>query len=341
MPTPTWRLALSSYLMHLRLERALASNSQEAYQRDLVVLAEFLATFPELVEDTNTSDISSSVLVSTQEPSTQSVGVQAEPVVAIKLGMVDQAHLGAFLVYLNELGLAASSQARMLSAIKSFFRYAYQEQWTSTDPSAGISTPTTERYLPTVLEVEEVNAMIEAIDLSLPEGIRNRAMVETLYGSGLRVSELTGLRLTQYFQDLDLLRVIGKRNKERLVPISPDCSKYIGQYLEHVRPKLVPTKGSEDIMFLNRRGAGLTRVMVFIIIKKLAAQAGITKTVSPHTLRHSFATHLLEGGASLRVIQDLLGHESITTTEIYTHLDMGYLRDTISRFHPRGQAIGS
>lgn len=303
---PAWKFVRSAYFSHLRQERHLATNTWQAYERDLNLLLDYLLTLPEIggTEDLNYSAI-------------------------------EAIHLSAFLGYLSELGLAATSQARILSAIKSIFKFIYQEGWLPTDPSATLTGPTTERYLPTVLEVDEIVAMLAAIDLSLPEGIRNRAIVETLYGSGLRVSELTTLKLSQYFPDLQLLTVIGKRNKQRLVPTSPDSEKYITQYLSFGRNNIAA--GHEDTLFLNRRGAGLSRVMVFIIIRDLAALVGIKKTVSPHTLRHSFATHLLEGGASLRVIQDLLGHESITTTEIYTHLDMRYLRESLLQYHPLAQ----
>lgn len=312
--TPKWDFAVSAWLAHLKQERALAGHTLEAYQRDLTHLEQFLQLELKLV------------------------GQDGQEVASpIPLEGIDAPVLGSFLLHLNELGLAASSQARMLSAIKSFFKFCWTENWLMTDPSATISTPTTERYLPTVLEFEEVEAMLATVDLSLPEGIRNRAILETLYGSGLRVTELVTLRLSQYYPELQVLRVIGKRNKERLVPTSTDAEKYIAQYLQNSRPGLDVKKGHEDTLFLNRRGAGLTRVMVFLIVKEAAQRAGISKPVSPHTLRHSFATHLLEGGASLRVIQDLLGHESITTTEIYTHLDMSQLREAVNKYHPRAR----
>lgn len=319
----SWAHALSAYKAHLRLERGLSVHTLEAYGRDLQALRDFLNG----ADDAHSQPESLGIAEGATEPQAKAIG----PV------EVTQQHLEQFLATLTEVGLAASTQARMLSAMKSFFLFAMQENWRNTDPTTHLSAPTQARYLPAVLSVEEVFAMLATQDLSLPEGIRNRAILETLYGSGLRVSELVGLKLTNLYQDLQMMRVIGKRNKERLVPMSPDSLKYILQYLDHVRPLLSVKHDHENTLFLNRLGTGLSRVSVFTIVKQAAASAGVLQSVSPHTLRHSFATHLLEGGASLRVIQDMLGHESITTTEVYTHLQMSHLRDTLLQYHPRAR----
>ncbi len=248
-------------------------------------------------------------------------------------------HLVAFIIWLNELGLAEKSQARIISGVRAFYKYLFLENEIRDDPSELLEGSRLKRKIPDVLEPEEINAVLSSIDLSHPQGHRNRAMIETLYACGLRVSELINLRLANYFPELGVIRVIGKGDKERLVPIGSDAIKYINFYIDTDR-KLLPkiAKGSENIIFLNRRGARLTRVMVFLVIKQSVANAGISKRVSPHTFRHSFATHLVIGGADLKAVQDMLGHESITTTEIYTHLNTQYLRDTILKYHPRNQA---
>jgi len=249
---------------------------------------------------------------------------------------VEQHHLEAFLVWLSELGLAERSQARLLSALKTFYKYMVLEDLTSSDPTQHIDGPKLGRKIPTVLTYEEINLMFEAIDLSHPQGQRNRAILETLYACGLRVSELTGLRRSDLYLDIGFVKVVGKGNKERVVPIGETAAKHIRLYLEGGRRGQMNIKrGQEDILFLNRRGAGLSRVMVFNIVKTAAREAGLLKNISPHTFRHSFATHLIEGGADLKAVQDMLGHESIITTEIYTHMDTAFLRETLLQYHPR------
>lgn len=296
-----WQSYIKHFKNYLRLERSLSGNSVDAYIRDVEKLEEFL--------ELSKIDVSPA--------------------------RVEEAHLASFLKYIGELGLAAHSQARMLSGIKAFFKYLLLENEITEDPTELLESPRLPRKLPDVLSYEEIEAMLGAIDHSTPEGTRNRAIMEVLYSSGLRVSELTGLQLTHCHFDIGFLRIIGKGDKMRLVPIGKEAIKYTQIYLEHVRDGIAPQKGSEDIVFLNRRGGQLSRVMVFLVIKNAAELAGIHKNVSPHTFRHSFATHLIEGGASLRAVQEMLGHESITTTEIYTHLDRDYLRQVITEFHPR------
>lgn len=249
---------------------------------------------------------------------------------AIKIG-----HLKEFITWINELGMEASTQARVLSGLRSFFQYLVLEDVIKDDPTSLLENPKIARKLPDTLSVHEINKLIEAIDLSRPEGIRNKAMLETMYGSGLRVSELVNLQLSSLYLNIEFLKVIGKGNKERLVPMSASSIKHLTIYKETIRNQQSIKPGNEDIIFLNRRGAKMSRVMVFLIIKELAEKAGIHKSISPHTLRHSFATHLVEGGADLRAVQEMLGHESITTTEIYTHLDREFLRQIIIDFHPR------
>jgi integrase/recombinase XerD len=297
-----WQSYIKHFKNYLRLERSLSGNSVDAYVRDVEKLEEFV----ELAK------------------------IDLPPV------RIAEEHLTAFLRYLSELGMAAHSQARMLSGIKAFYKYLLLENEITDDPTELLESPRLPRKLPDVLSYEEIEIMLAAIDHSTPEGTRNRAIIEVLYSSGLRVSELTGLQLTHCYFDIGFLRILGKGDKVRLVPIGKEAIKYTQLYLDHVRHEQTPAKDSEDIVFLNRRGAQLSRVMVFIMIKDIAEKAGIQKTVSPHTFRHSFATHLIEGGASLRAVQEMLGHESITTTEIYTHLDRDYLRQIITEFHPRG-----
>jgi integrase/recombinase XerD len=296
-----WQSYIKHFKNYLRLERSLSGNSVEAYVRDVEKLEEFL----ELSK------------------------------IDLAPARIQEEHLSAFLKYVAELGLAAHSQARMLSGIKAFFKYLMLENEISEDPTELLESPRLPRKLPDVLAYEEIETMLSAIDHSTPEGTRNRAIMEVLYSSGLRVSELTDLQLTNCHFDIGFLRIIGKGDKMRLVPIGKEAIKYTQIYLDHVRGDIAPQKGSEDIVFLNRRGGQLSRVMVFLMIKDTAEKAGIHKNVSPHTFRHSFATHLIEGGASLRAVQEMLGHESITTTEIYTHLDRDYLRQIITEFHPR------
>lgn len=285
----------------LKLERSLSGNSVEAYNRDLEKFIQFLE-FQEL--DLSPQEISPD-------------------------------HLSEFLGWLYEYKIAARSQARILSGLKTFFKYLLLEDIIKQDPSSQIQGPKLGSKLPEVLSIAEIDQLIAAIDLSKAEGERNRAILETMYSCGLRVSELCNLQLSNVLKTEGFLLVVGKGNKERLVPIGKTALKYIDYYLEHSRNHMEIKNGAEDILFLNRRGAPLTRVMIFTIIKDLAAKAGIEKNISPHTFRHSFATHLVDGGADLRAVQEMLGHESITTTEIYTHLDRQYLRDAIKQFHPR------
>ncbi|MEO6283664.1 MAG: site-specific tyrosine recombinase XerD [Dyadobacter sp.] len=296
-----WQSYIKHFKNYLRLERSLSGNSVDAYVRDVEKLEEFL----ELAE------------------------------IALPPAKIMEEHLAAFLKYLSELGLAAHSQARMLSGIKAFFKYLLLENEITEDPTELLESPRLPRKLPDVLSYEEIESMLAAIDHSTPEGTRNRAIMEVLYSSGLRVSELTGLQLTHCYFDIGFIRILGKGDKVRLVPIGKEAIKYTQIYLDHVRNEIAAQKDSEDIVFLNRRGGQLSRVMIFLMIKDTAEKAGIHKNVSPHTFRHSFATHLIEGGASLRAVQEMLGHESITTTEIYTHLDRDYLRQVITEFHPR------
>ncbi len=295
-----WEHSISDFLAFLKLEKSLSKHSVWAYERDVRRLGSFITT------------------INTPLSPTQ----------------VTQAQIEKLLQQMGEVGLDAKTQARCLSGIKSFYKFLVIEERIITDPTELIEGPRIGQTIPDVLTYNEVCRILEAIDLSEPNGIRNRAIIETLYGSGLRVSELCNLKLSNLFMDLEIVKVQGKGSKERLVPLSPDAMKYIEQYLQHIRSKQVIKKEAEDIVFLNRRGAALTRVMIFLIIKELAQKAEVRKNISPHTFRHSFATHLIEGGANLRVIQDLLGHESIVTTEIYTHLNIEYLREAVQLFHP-------
>lgn len=249
---------------------------------------------------------------------------------------IEYKHLAEFIIWINKLGLGAKSQARIISGIRAFFKYLFLENIITDDPSELVEGPRLQRKIPDVLTYEDIKAMLNVVDLSTPQGHRNRAILEVLYASGLRVTELVNLKISAYFPDMGLLRVIGKNDKERIVPIGDSAIKFVNMYIENDRRQLKKVDdASSDIIFLNRRGKQLTRVMIFMIVKETAALAGIDKKVSPHTFRHSFATHLVEGGADLKAVQDMLGHESITTTEIYTHLDTHYLRETILNFHPR------
>lgn len=296
-----WDKLIRQFANYLRLERSLSDNSVQAYARDVVKLKQFV-------------DISN-LEVSPQRVTTEIIR--------------------DFLRYLGDLGLSAHSQSRMLSGIKSFYSFLEYEEILLENPAALFDSPRLGKKLPEVLNIIEIEKIFESIDLSRPEGGRNRAMLETLYSSGLRVSELINLKLNQIYFDIGFLRIIGKGNKERLVPIGKSAIKYIKMYIEEIRCHLKIHPGFENFVFLNRRGKRLTRVMIFIIIKELVKVARIEKTVSPHTFRHSFATHLVEGGADLRAVQEMLGHESITTTEIYTHLDREYLKQIVEEFHPR------
>jgi integrase/recombinase XerD len=294
-----WERYIKDFVSYLKIEKGLAENSILAYQNDVDKLKDFAAGIRKTADQ------------------------------------LDYEDLKQFLSTLFDLGLSARSQARIISGIKQFYGFLILENLVKVDPSELLEQPKLGRKLPEVLTIEEIDALLAAIDLSKNEGHRNRAMLETLYSCGLRVSELVGLRFSDLFFEEGFIRVIGKGNKERLVPVSPQVQKEIEIYQQHIRNHLNIQKGSENIVFLNRRGAQLTRVMVFTIIKNLAESIGLKKNISPHTFRHSFATHLIEGGANLRAIQEMLGHESITTTEIYTHLDQRFLRDAILSYHPR------
>jgi len=295
-----WKAAIDDYINFIRIEKSLSGNSVSAYQHDVEMLIQFAESKGKEPESITMNDI--------QE----------------------------FLGFIQEIGLNKRSQARILSGIRGFYKYLMVEEVIEVDPTSLIEGPKVGRKLPEVLTVEEIDALEATFDLSKPDGQRNKAIIETLYSCGLRVSELVDLQLTNLFFDQGFIRVIGKGNKERLVPIGDKAIKEIKLYTEirnGVSQKIV--KDYENIVFLNRRGQNLTREMIFTIIKKQAIIAGIKKKISPHTFRHSFATHLVEGGADLRAVQEMLGHESILTTEIYTHLDREFLRDTILRFHPR------
>jgi integrase/recombinase XerD len=294
-----WERYIKHFVSFLKIEKGLAENSIFAYQNDVSKLRDF------------------------------SQGIKRE---ATELTYDD---LKTFVAELYDLGLSARTQARIISGVKQFFGFLLLEDLLVDDPSELLEMPRIGRKLPEVLSIEEIDALINAIDLSKTEGHRNRAILETLYSCGLRVSELVNLRFSDLFFEEGFIRVIGKGNKERLVPVSSTVEKEIGIYNEHIRRHQVIKSGNENVVFLNRRGAQLTRVMIFTIIKDLAAAAGLKKSISPHTFRHSFATHMIEGGANLRAVQEMLGHESITTTEIYTHLDQRFLRDAIVSFHPR------
>ena len=296
-----WDLAIKQFKSYIQLERSMSSNSVQAYVADVVKLAEFL-------------DISK---------------------VNVAPSRVEGAHIKDFLGYINELGLSAHTQSRMLSGIKAFYRFLVLEELIVDDPTQLIEAPKLGRKLPDVLTVADIDILFAAIDLSGAQGTRNRAMLEVLYSSGLRVSELVGLKLTDVFFENSFLKVLGKGNKERLVPIGSQALKWMRIYVEEVRVHADVKPGNDNIVFLNRRGTQLTRVMIFTIIKRLVEKIGIQKKVSPHTFRHSFASHLIEGGADLRAVQEMLGHESITTTEIYTHLDRDYLKQVIVEHHPR------
>ncbi|AOM79900.1 site-specific tyrosine recombinase XerD [Pedobacter steynii] len=292
---------LSSFKAYLKLERSLSANSIEAYLNDVQKLFQYF----------NSID---------KDPPVQEISV---------------ADLKLFISWINELGMLPATQARVVSGIKSFFSFLLLEQIIKEDPSALLETPRLSRKLPDVLNIEEINGLIAAIDASKPEGMRNKAILEVLYSCGLRVTELINLRISNVFEAAEFIKVIGKGNKERIVPIGQSALRYIKIYLEESRVHVPIQKGQEDFIFLNRRGTALSRISVFTLIKDLALKSGLKKSISPHTFRHSFATHLIEGGADLRAVQEMLGHSSITTTEIYTHLDRDYLKGIITEFHPR------
>jgi integrase/recombinase XerD len=295
-----WKSYKEGFKQYLQLEKSLSDNTVQAYMQDIEKLTQYLSL----------------------------AGEEKTP------GRIDLNDLEKFVKWVSELGMTPSSQSRIISGIKNFYKYCLQEQIVTKDPTALLEAPRQKRSLPDTLSFTEIEKIIAAIDLSTQEGVRNKAVIETLYSCGLRVTELVSLKISCLYLDVGFIRVIGKGDKERLVPVGESAVKHINIYKNTVRVHMPVKAGNEDILFLNRRGSKLSRVMIFMIIKDLAKRAGITKNISPHTFRHSFATHLVEGGADLRAVQEMLGHESITTTEIYTHLDREYLRDTLQRFHP-------
>ena len=298
-----WEPYKKGFKAYLQLEKSLSENSVEAYVHDIEKFTQFLMINK----------------------------AQKKP------DEIELENLENFLKWINELGMTAASQARIISGLKSFYKFCLQEQISTTDPTTLLESPRLPKHLPDTLSYAEIEKIISVLDLSTPEGMRNKAIIETLYSCGLRVSELVNLKLSCLYFTVGYVRIIGKGDKERLVPIGSSAIKYINIYLENIRVHMPVIPGNEDVVFLNRRGKNLSRVMIFLIIKEAATKAGITKNISPHTFRHSFATHLVEGGADLRAVQEMLGHESITTTEIYTHLDREYLRDTLQQFHPAFQ----
>ena len=312
-----WEADKNGYKAHLQLEKSLSDNSVEAYLHDIELFTAWMQDINEMKspQQVELKDIEAFVRWISEKGNSKQSKAKVKPA-NIKTGMLP------------------GSQARIISGIKSFFKYCLQEQIITIDPTTLLESPKLKRSLPDVLSFEEIESIINSIDLSKPEGGRNKAILETLYSCGLRVTEAVNLRISCLFLDVGFIRVIGKGDKERLVPIGSDAVKYINIYRNDIRVHLNVKPGNEDILFLNRRGAKLSRVMIFLIIKELAKLAKIKKTISPHTFRHSFATHLVEGGADLRAVQEMLGHESITTTEIYTHLDREFLRTTLQQFHP-------
>ena len=297
----SWNLYITQFKNYLKLERALATNSIDAYTRDVTKLMEFL-------------DMSKKI---------------RDPLQVKSIDLLD------FIKFIHELGLSPYSQARIVSGIKGFYKYLSYEKFISTDPSELLELPRLGRKLPDTLSIHEIDLLFEAIDMSKASGPRDRAMAETLYSAGLRVSELVNLKISNIYDDIGFLRILGKGNKERLTPIGKSALKFIESYQYEVRNHVHIKPGHEDYLFLNKLGSRISRVSIFTLIKNLALRAGIRKNISPHTFRHSFATHLIEGGADLRAVQEMLGHESITTTEIYTHLDRDYLKQMIKEFHPR------
>lgn len=295
-----WEPYKKGFKAYLQLERSLSGNTIEAYLGDLEKLTSYF-----LLSDNK------------KDPS--------------EIQLTD---LQGFIKWIAELGMTASSQARIISAIRTFYKYCLLENISPKDPTLLLEAPKLKRNLPDTLSFDEIEKIISEIDLSTPEGGRNKAILETMYSCGLRVSEVVNLQISQLYMDVGYIKVIGKGSKERLVPIGSVAAKYISIYKNQIRVHIKPQKGEEDILFLNRRGKRLSRVMIFLIIKDLALKARLNKNISPHTFRHSFATHLVEGGADLRAVQEMLGHESITTTEIYTHLDREFLRKTLEQFHP-------
>lgn len=295
-----WEPYKKGFKAYLQLEKSLSENSVDAYIHDIEKFTQFLSV-------------------------TQSEKSPKE---------IELSDLEIFLKWINELGMTPASQARIISGLRSFYKYCLQEQISLSNPTELLEAPKLGKHLPDTLSYSEIEKIISSLDLSTPEGIRNKAIIETLYSCGLRVSELVNLKLSCLYFDVGYIRITGKGDKERLVPIGSSAIKFITIYLESIRVHMNVTTGNEDVVFLNRRGKKISRVMIFMIIKEAAKKAAITKIISPHTFRHSFATHLVEGGADLRAVQEMLGHASITTTEIYTHLDREFLRDTLQQFHP-------
>ena len=296
-----WHSYINGFKAYLQLEKSLSMNSIEAYLHDVAKITQFL-------------DIQGLV-----------IGPEK----------LERQHLQSFLKWITELGMSARTQARVISGLRAFYHYLILENVVRVDPTELLESPKIGLKLPVTLNITEIDQLIGKLDLSKPEEQRNKAMLETLYGCGLRVSELVNLKVSNLYFNDGFIKVTGKGNKERLIPIGSIAQAEILFYISNLRPHVLVKKGHEDTLFLNRRGSGLSREMIFIIIKRLAVLAGIKKNISPHTFRHSFATHLVEGGADLRAVQEMLGHESITTTEIYTHLDRDYLRSTIIQYHPR------
>lgn len=296
-----WDIYIKGFRSFLLLEKSLSENSIDAYLHDIAKFIQFL------------------------EFTQQSVTPEK----------VELKHMQGFVKWINELGMSQYTQARVISGVRAFYKYLLIENIVKIDPTELLESPKINRKLPDILSIEEINALINTIDLSQQQGERNKAILETLYGCGLRVSELVNLKISDIYFNDNFVRIIGKGNKERLAPIGKVALKQIRIYMETIRVHHEIKKGSADILFLNKRGAKLSRQMIFLIIKDLAEKIGLKKKIGPHTFRHSFATHLIERGADLRAVQDMLGHESITTTEIYTHLDRDFLRDSIIQFHPR------
>lgn len=296
-----WKFYLKNFEAYLKIEKSLSPNSVEAYLHDIQLLLKYLS-------------------------------IENKSVNPDDLTLQD---LECFIAYLHDLGLVDRSQARIISGLKAFYKYLVIDDYIKEDPTTLLEGPKLSKKLPDTLSFEEIEQLIGALDVSKEENVRNKAMLETLYSSGLRVSELIGLQISNIYFNVGFLRVIGKGNKERLVPIGSEALKQIEIYIEHVRKKLPQYPKYSDVLFLNKRGTPISRVMVFIVIKNLAEKINLNKNISPHTFRHSFATHLIEGGADLRAVQQMLGHSSITTTEIYTHLDQQYLKESLSLHHPR------
>ena len=295
-----WISTLKGFKSYIRLERSLSNNTVEAYLRDVEKLYQY----------------------------TESIGGKSPD-------KIETGDLKQFINWINELGMLPPTQSRVLSGIKAFYKYLIIENIITKDPAFLLESPKLQRKLPDTLSIIDINKLMGAIDHSKAEGMRNKAMLEVLYGCGLRVSELINLKISNLYLNIEFIKVTGKGDKERLVPIGAEAIKYLDIYMNQERVHVNIKPGKEDYVFLNRRGSPLSRVMIFLIIKDLAEKINLKKSISPHTFRHSFATHLIEGGADLRAVQEMLGHESITTTEIYTHLDRDYLRNTIIQFHPR------